>query len=118
MMTRDVLLEMDQEEDDDDDGDIGERGVPRRGPAPEEVGDCAWAPRPPRGAACGDPRPLRGARAPADGEEGARAAVPGPQCGRLAAQLPAGRRPREGRGGAGRARAAENSVWAGRGRSL
>lgn len=53
MMTRDVLLEMDQEEEEDDDGDIGERGVPRRGLAPEEVGDCAWAPRPPRGRLAG-----------------------------------------------------------------
>lgn len=35
MMTRDVLLEMEQEEDDDEDGDIGEQGVPGRGPARE-----------------------------------------------------------------------------------
>lgn len=117
MMTRDVLLEMEQEEDDDEDGDIGEQGVPRRGPARgtrvrtrkpeparEEAGDCAWALHPPRGRFAGTlGSPEERGRAPGAGEGSPHrrpgAAMRPPRAedpGRLRAQLAAA-----GVGGAG-----------------
>lgn len=38
MMTRDILLEMDQEEEDDDDGDIGELGFSGLGRGRKKLG--------------------------------------------------------------------------------
>lgn len=128
MMTRDVLLEMELEEDDEEDGDIGERGVsggrggercgagpgarPRNPQPPQEgLGDCAWAPHPSRRGRLLGPAAGRGQR---NREKEARAARRRPQCGRfqpltcrLPAQLAAGGRaggPGEGRGGAGQCR--------------
>lgn len=108
MMTRDVLLEMDQEEEDDDDGDIGERGVLRRGPGPEEVGDYARALRSARGRLAG----TRGRRGGGSPHRRPGAAVRPLRRSALSGPAPGG-----GRGGAGRARAPDRRIWAGRGRS-
>lgn len=111
MMTRDVLLEMELEEDDEEDGDIGERGVsggwercgagpgarPRNPqPTQEGLGDCAWAPHPSRRGRLLGPAAGRGQR---NREKEACAARLRPQCGRfqpltcrLPAQLAAGGR--------------------------
>lgn len=97
MMTRDVLLDLELDEDDDEDGDIGEQGAPRgrrRGtprPRPkarahaEEVGDRAWALRPPRGGLWGPSAARRsaGGRAPGAGSRKPAPPSRGPQCGRL-----------------------------------
>lgn len=124
MMTRDVLLERELEDDDDEDGDIGELGVLRVGqlgalrPHPKARADAGGSPGPRVGAAPlavevgGNPRPLGGARAREHREVEARAphsrgrnaaaALRG-----SAASLLSSRRagsPRESRGGAGHAR--------------
>lgn len=115
MMTRDVLLEMDQEEEDDDDGDIGERGVPRRGQTPEEVGDCAWAPRPPRerlagtlGRSEGRGRGRPGRRETAPRSRGRNAAASSLSCLRAGARVKAG----EARGAHGLPRTASGRAAA------
>lgn len=121
MMTRDVLLERELEDDDDEDGDIGELGVLRVGqlgalrPHPKARADAGGSRGPRVGAAPlavevgGNPRPLGGAGSGAPGGGSPRAALPGPQCGRRAprvgcfpAQLAAGRQPpgKQRRGGA------------------
>lgn len=79
MMTRDVLLDLELDEEDDEDGDIGEQGVRARAHA-GEVGHGAWALHPPRGGVRGPPAAPRRAsgRAGARGrEKEARAAVLG-----------------------------------------
>lgn len=134
MMTRDVLLDMEQEEDDDEDGDIGEQGVPGAGPArgpastPErpsprgrKLGTARWRSthrggdlRGPSAAARsvgGRPGPGEGARATVRGRN---AAASGRRPWSPPGSLAATDGPREGLGGAGHAGAP--STVSGRGR--
>lgn len=115
-MTRDVLLDLELDEEDDEDGDIGEPGVPmgRRPRIPgrkprahaEEVGDSAGRFAGTLGRS--EERRRAGARGR---EKEARAAVRGAALrtpgaadrGRLPAALAEADGPRGGRGGAGRA---------------